>query len=77
MGLEVGDLGPLRFAHVLEEMLIVWANAGSHGGRFNYYLRPQPAAPAAPARNCWRAPVSTWCWPTSTPSRATRSAATA
>jgi predicted dinucleotide-binding enzyme len=49
MGLESVDFGPLRYAHVLEEMLIVWANAGSHGGRFNYYLRPQPPAPAAPA----------------------------
>jgi predicted dinucleotide-binding enzyme len=47
MGLESVDFGPLRYAHVLEEMLIVWANAGSHGQRFNYYLRPQPAAPAA------------------------------
>ncbi|HZF27779.1 MAG TPA: NAD(P)-binding domain-containing protein [Gammaproteobacteria bacterium] len=50
MGLEVVDFGPLRFAHVLEEMLIVWANAGSHGQRFNYYLRPQPPALAPPAR---------------------------
>jgi predicted dinucleotide-binding enzyme len=43
MGLEVVDFGPLRFAHVLEEMLVVWANARSHGAAFNYYLRPQPA----------------------------------
>jgi predicted dinucleotide-binding enzyme len=49
MGLEVVDFGPLRFARTLEEMLVTWANAGSHGQRFNYYLRPQPAAPA-PAR---------------------------
>jgi predicted dinucleotide-binding enzyme len=46
MGLEVVDFGPLRFAHVLEEMLVVWANARSHGEAFNYYLRPQPAQPA-------------------------------
>ena len=45
MGLEVVDLGPLRFAHVLEEMLIVWANARGHGAPFNYYMRPQPQQP--------------------------------
>jgi hypothetical protein len=43
MGLEVMDFGPLRYAHVLEEMLIVWANGRSHGMPFNYYLRPMPA----------------------------------
>jgi len=43
MDLETVDFGPLRFAHVLEEMLIVWANARSHGAPFNWYLRPQPA----------------------------------
>ncbi len=42
MNLEVVDFGPLRFARVLEEMLVVWANARSHGQAFNYYLRPQP-----------------------------------
>lgn len=42
MGLEPADFGPLRYAHVLEEMLIVWANARSRGAAFNYYLRPQP-----------------------------------
>lgn len=42
MDLEVVDFGPLRYAHVLEEMLIVWANARGHGAPFNYYLRPQP-----------------------------------
>jgi predicted dinucleotide-binding enzyme len=42
MGLEPMDFGPLRFARVLEEMLVVWANARSHGTPFNYYLRPQP-----------------------------------
>src|SRR5690606_7797469 len=48
MGLEPFDVGPLRFAHTLEEMLVMWA---SSLGRqpFNYYLRPQPAA-AAPGR---------------------------
>jgi hypothetical protein len=41
MGLEPMDLGPLAYAHVLEEMLVVWANALG-GAPFNYYLRPMP-----------------------------------
>ena len=48
MGLEPVDLGPLRFANTLEEMLVIWANARSHGAAYNYYLRPEP--PGAPAR---------------------------
>jgi predicted dinucleotide-binding enzyme len=48
MGLEVVDFGPLRFANVLEQMLITWANARSHGQSFNYYMRPAPPAPPAP-----------------------------
>lgn len=43
MGLEPMDFGPLRYAHVLEEMLIVWANARGQGTPFNYYLRPVPS----------------------------------
>jgi 8-hydroxy-5-deazaflavin:NADPH oxidoreductase len=43
MGLEPVDIGPLRFARVLEEMLVIWANARGHGAPYNYYLRPQPA----------------------------------
>lgn len=43
MGLEVMDFGPLRYAHVLEEMLIVWASARTQGTPYNYHLRPQPA----------------------------------
>lgn len=43
MGLEPFDLGPLRYARVLEEMLMVWANARGRGMPFNYYLRPEPA----------------------------------
>ncbi len=50
MGLEPMDVGPLRFAHVLEEMLVVWSN-GLSRGRWNYYLRPQPPAPPAPRPN--------------------------
>jgi predicted dinucleotide-binding enzyme len=42
MGLEVADVGGLEYAHVLEEMLVMWANSlGSQP--FNYYLRPRPA----------------------------------
>jgi len=44
MGLVPIDLGPLRFANVLEELLVVWANARSHGAAFNYYFRPEPRA---------------------------------
>jgi len=43
LGLEVLDFGPLRYAHVLEEMLIVWANGRGHGAPFNWYLRPVPS----------------------------------
>jgi predicted dinucleotide-binding enzyme len=48
MGLEPVDLGPLRFANTLEEMLVIWANARGRGTPYNYYLRPEP--PPAPAR---------------------------
>ena len=48
MGLEPVDLGPLRFANTLEEMLVIWANARSHGAAYNYHLRAEPAS--APAR---------------------------
>ena len=48
MGLEPVDLGPLRFANTLEEMLVIWANARTRGAPYNYYLRPEPAS--APAR---------------------------
>lgn len=41
MGLDAVDVGGLEYAHVLEEMLVMWAN--SMGGQpFNYYLRPMP-----------------------------------
>jgi 8-hydroxy-5-deazaflavin:NADPH oxidoreductase len=46
MGLEVVDLGPLRYANALEQMLVIWGNARAHGQPFNYYLRPQPPPPA-------------------------------
>jgi 8-hydroxy-5-deazaflavin:NADPH oxidoreductase len=46
MDLEPLDFGPLRYAHVLEEMLVVWANARGHGAPFNWYMRPQPQQPS-------------------------------
>ena len=42
MGLHAMDVGPLAYAHVLEGMLIIWANARGMGTPYNYYLRPQP-----------------------------------
>jgi predicted dinucleotide-binding enzyme len=42
MDLDAVDVGGLQYAHVLEEMLVMWAESlGTN--RFNYYLRPQPA----------------------------------
>jgi predicted dinucleotide-binding enzyme len=41
MGLEPVDVGPLEYAHILEEMLVMWAySLGSHP--YNFYLRPMP-----------------------------------
>lgn len=41
MDLEAVDVGGLEYAHLLEEMLVMWANSlGSQP--FNYYLRPMP-----------------------------------
>jgi predicted dinucleotide-binding enzyme len=41
MDLDVVDVGGIHYAHVLEGMLIMWAE--SMGGQpFNYYLRPMP-----------------------------------
>ena len=42
MGLESIDLGPVRFAHVLEGMLVIWINGRSAGTPYDYHLRPQP-----------------------------------
>ena len=42
MGLEPVDLGPVRYAHVVEGMYIVWGNARTLGNPFHYHLRLQP-----------------------------------
>jgi predicted dinucleotide-binding enzyme len=39
MGLEPIDLGPIRYAHVLEGMLVVWVNARIQGTPFEFHLR--------------------------------------
>jgi predicted dinucleotide-binding enzyme len=44
MGFEVVDMGPIIFAHALEQMLIARGNAGVLGTPFNYYFRPVPAS---------------------------------
>jgi len=41
MDLEAVDVGGLEFAHVLEEMLVMWAGS-LRTQPFNYYLRPMP-----------------------------------
>ena len=43
MGFEVIDLGPLRYARTLEEMLVIWVNARALGKPFEYHLRRRPA----------------------------------
>jgi predicted dinucleotide-binding enzyme len=40
MNMEPVDVGPLRFAHVLEELLIINSNARTLGSPFNFYFRP-------------------------------------
>jgi hypothetical protein len=42
IGFEALDLGPLRYAHVVEGMLVVWLNARLAGRPFDYYFRPPP-----------------------------------
>lgn len=41
MDLDAVDVGGVHYAHVLEEMLIMWAES-MRGQPFNYYLRPMP-----------------------------------
>lgn len=40
MGFHAVDLGPVRYAHVIEGMFLVWGNARQAGRPFEYYLRP-------------------------------------
>lgn len=40
IGLEPVDLGPLRYARMVEGMYLLWGNANTLGRGFNYYLRP-------------------------------------
>jgi|SaaInlV_100m_DNA_5_1039725.scaffolds.fasta_scaffold15250_1 8-hydroxy-5-deazaflavin:NADPH oxidoreductase len=40
IGFEVVDVGPIRFAHEIEGLLVLWINARASGSPFNYYLRP-------------------------------------
>jgi len=42
MGLDAVDVGPLAYARVLEEMLVMWANSIGSDHAYNYYLRPMP-----------------------------------
>jgi predicted dinucleotide-binding enzyme len=42
IGFEAMDLGPLRYAHVVEGMLVVWINARIEGRPFDYYFRRPP-----------------------------------
>lgn len=39
IGLEPIDLGPIRFAHGLETLYILWGNARTLGSPFNYHFR--------------------------------------
>jgi len=42
MGLEPVDLGPIRYAHIVEGMYYLRSNARMLGHPFNYHLRTQP-----------------------------------
>ncbi len=41
MGLEPVDLGPIRYAHVVEGLYLVWGNARALGNPFHYHFRLQ------------------------------------
>ncbi len=43
MGLHAIDVGPLAYAHILEEMLVMWGQSLGSDNAYNYYLRPMPA----------------------------------
>jgi len=42
MGLEAVDLGPIRYAHVVEGLYLIWGNARALGTPFNYHFRRIP-----------------------------------
>jgi predicted dinucleotide-binding enzyme len=42
IGFETLDLGPVRFAHVVEGMYLVWGNARRNGNTFEYFFRRPP-----------------------------------
>ena len=42
MGLEAVDLGPIRYAHEVEGMLLLWMNARLAGHPIDFHLRAQP-----------------------------------
>ncbi len=42
MGLHAADVGPLAYAHVLEEMLAMWAWSIRSDNAYNYYFQPMP-----------------------------------
>ena len=42
MGLNPMDVGPLVNAHVLEEMLVMWAYSINTDHAYNFYLQPMP-----------------------------------
>ncbi|MGD2167478.1 MAG: hypothetical protein PVF63_05175, partial [Gammaproteobacteria bacterium] len=42
MGLHAVDVGPLAYARVLEEMLVMWAYSIGSDNAYNYYLQPMP-----------------------------------
>jgi len=46
MGLEPIDVGPIRYAHVVEGMYLLWGNARTLGNPFNYHLRRLPESGA-------------------------------
>ena len=41
MGLEPYDVGPIRSARVLEDMLTIWINARQAGTPYDYHFRRQ------------------------------------
>ncbi len=42
LGLEPIDLGPIRYAHAVESLYLLWGNAATLGNPFQYHFRPAP-----------------------------------